>query len=224
MTRREGWFVAGTSAILVVSLWLIETLLPDLLGIPPRWAWLVVGLAAFAGLMALAARGLRLLRQRTPGPSLANPVWRSVRWVRERPRVSVLLAAPSAISGVSTLDALTIRLTVHRGVARTRRPCLVDFDDAVLILTQRRQGQTRVWRLRPVETGGFLSLPIKSGDSDDVVVDFRLMALPLASSQAPDLHQPFALVLDEVRATLRSARPVSGRLPKAHWQNVVLTP
>lgn len=41
MTRREGWLVALPTAVVAVSWWIIETLVPNLIPVPARWAWTV---------------------------------------------------------------------------------------------------------------------------------------------------------------------------------------
>lgn len=224
MTRREGWLVALPTAVVAVSWWVIETLVPNLLPIPARWAWTVVGVSAAAAVLVLAMRAAHSLRRRRPGPWIARPFGRSARWMRERPRLSILLASASATFGISTLDALTVHLTVHRNVARSRRLCVISFEDAVLTLVQRHRRQRRVWRLRPVESGGFLSQPLEAGRSDNILIVFAPVALPLASAHAPDLNRPYSLVLDLVEGTLQGHRPVSGRLPKAKWESADFAP
>jgi hypothetical protein len=210
--------LAGLAGVSVVALWVIETLLPGLLPIPTQWAWAIVALAAALLAAALGLQALHRLRLRVPGPWISRPPWASRRWLRQRPRVSLLVAAANAAFGVSTLDRLRIHLTIHRSVDRTPRPCRILFDDAVLTLIQIRRGEVLRLRLGPDETGGFLGLPMDAGRSDSVVIEFSLIAAPVPVAQAPDLRQPYRLELDGVRAIVASRHPVAGRLPKAVFQ------
>ncbi|MBX9615932.1 MAG: hypothetical protein K2X25_10085 [Caulobacteraceae bacterium] len=217
MKRRVNW-LAGLPSVATVGWWIIDKLAPDLLPAVPRpLALAAVALAVVMIIAALTLQGLHRLRSRAPGPWLAQPVWRSLRWVRERPVVLILSAAANAEFGASTLEALTIRLTLHRGALRASRPALLRFDAARLTLIQHHRSERRTWLLRPAETGDFLSLPMVPGVADAVVIDFTLIALPLVASHAPDLHKPWSLELDGVRATIAGRRPITGSLPKAAW-------
>ena len=217
MMRRGDLIAAVPAAALTLAFWVIETLVPNLIPIPVRWGWIAVGAAATVAATMLVLRFLQRVVRLHPGPWIPHPFWRSRRWVRERPRVSILLASASANFGISTLDSLMVSLTVHRDASRSRRPCEILFDDAVLTLVQRHRGELRAWRLRPIESGGFLALPMASGQSDHALVVFALVALPLASAHAPDLNEPYSLALDRVAGKLLGARPILGRLPNARW-------
>lgn len=213
--KRQG-LVAWLPSLTAGAWFAIDKLLPDLLPPVPRpWAWAIVALSVLVAALALGVQALLRVRARVPGPWTARPIWSTLRWLRERPRVSILTAAASAEFGVSTLDQLRIRLTIHRSVERATASCRIDFEQAILTLIQDdRQGQRRL-RLVPVEAGGFLALPLASRRSDSVVIDFVPTTLPLPSARAPDLHKPFALELRSVHAEIQTRRPMSGRLPIA---------
>lgn len=218
MTRRGALIAALPTTALALALWVIETLVPNLIPIPARWGWIAVIVAAVAATVVLFIRGVLSVARRHPGPWIARPFWRSGRWLRERPQVSILLASAKATFGISTLDTLTVSLTVHRSAARGRRPGVILFEDAVLTLAQQYRGELRTWRLRPDECDGFLAVPLPAGHSDQALIVFTLIALPLASSHAPDLNRSYSLTLDRVTGELQGGRPVSGRLPKAKWE------
>ena len=220
MKPAKDWWIAAPALVLAFALWGIETLLPDLLHVPDLWAWRLVIACALAAAAAATVKTITRLRERHPGPWLARPTWRSGRWLRERPRLSIVAAAAEARFDISTLEALTVHLTVWRSAAPTRRPCTISFDDAVLVLTQ----GDRTWRLRPVDSGGFLSEPVPPGRSDAVMVVFAAIRVPLASSQAPDLNRAYTLRLRDDEVILQGRRPVRGLAPSAEWSSLPLDP
>lgn len=209
----------GASAVLAVAWWVIDKVGSDLAPTLPRTtAYMVLGGAAAVWIAFRAGRVWGELRRRSPGPWLADPVWRSLTWLRRRPVLSVIMAAPQVEFDGPSVVGCRLLVTVSRNAARAKADVVVDFDEALVTLSQKIDGKGRRWRLAPVETGGFLARSMPAGRSNAVQLAFAVTRLPLASRDAPDFTRPYQFVLSGVRAVLSPPGAMQGRLPDLIWR------
>lgn len=210
--------VLAPAALLAGSWFVLDHLLPDLLPKPPQIVSLwIVGLAGLVATTASVGWGWTLLNEYLPRPWWPKPFWRVTTWLRRRPTLSVITAVPKVGFGNTTMDSCRVSLTLRRNLARLAAVSTVEFDEAVLILSQTIGRKTRRFAFAPCDAGGFLALPVAAGASDAVLVEFVGIAFPKPMSEAPDFTLDYHLELRGVRVRVQGKAPIAAELAPASW-------
>jgi hypothetical protein len=226
VAMRDGWSMkrvaaklAAPSGLLGLVWFVVDHFLPDLLlpKVPESIKWAIAGVALAFGAGVGFWIGVEALLRRCPPPWACSPIWRLGDWLRQRPRLSILVAPVQAIQGLIVLEGAKASLTLQRNASRTRRPTRILLDGARLVLTQRRPDQTITWVFVVEEAGGFLAMPVKAGSDDNVIATFRATGFPKPMSQLVDFARPFELILTGAEAIIGEDRPLRGGLPAARW-------
>jgi hypothetical protein len=211
--------LAAPSGLLGLAWFVVDHFLPDLLlpKVPEPIKWAIAGVALAFGAGVGFWLGVQMLLRRCPLPWACSPIWRLGDWLRQRPRLSILVAPVEAIQGLIVLEGAKASLTLQRSASRTRLPTRILLDTARLTLTQKRGDQTITWVFVTEETGGFLAMPVKAGSNDNVIVVFRGTGFPKPQSELVDFARPFDLVLTGGEGVVGERRPLRGGLPAARW-------
>lgn len=211
--------LAAPSGLLGLAWFVVDHFLPDLLlpKVPEPIKWAIAGAALAFGACVGLWIGVQELLGRCPLPWACSPIWRLGDWLRQRPRLSILVAPVETIQGLTVLEDAKASLTLRRDASRTRQPTRILLDAARLTLTQKRADQTITWVFATEEAGGFLAMPVKSGSDDNVIAVFRATGFPKPQSQLIDFARPFELVLTDAQAIIGERRSLRGGLPAARW-------
>ncbi|MBL8552259.1 MAG: hypothetical protein JNJ73_19880 [Hyphomonadaceae bacterium] len=182
-----------------------------------RQALLVTG---GVGLMAslLFETGKWLLRH-LPLPWFPNRWWRMLSWVKERPRLRLLVMNPPGVtqSPSGLIEGCSIGLTLQEDTTHARVNVTIRYDAAVLILRQQRNGERLKFIFRPVDAGGFLSEP-QNPSSRNVIVTFVWTGGPQKSDHAPNFSADYEFRVTGIRGILQKSKALSGELPALAWR------
>ncbi len=134
-------------------------------------------------------------------------------WWTHRPRLTAI--GKLEINNVNDNGIVTessAKLTLHISFPNVTQQVSGSYEQAFLVLTQKRNGKQTKFIYRPREAGGFTSLKHSSSDPWNHVVEFVLVNAPAIITDAPDINAPYEWKLVKVKAIFWMVPPVSGFL------------
>jgi len=131
------------------------------------------------------------------------------------------LNMPITVQAESGLvDSCRLAPTIWEDTIATGVKSAILYENATLVMRQKRLGASRSFVFRPTEAGGFLSQQ-HAPEQRAVIVEFRWTAAPQWPDDAPDFNSDFDLALKGVTANIQTKPPLSGSLPTLKWRHPV---
>lgn len=182
-------------------------------------------LVVFGGIaiaIGVIVEGRHLIYRLLPPPWLPDQFWRAPHWLKRRPRHSIMfMNMPTTVQTESGLiDSCRLAPTIWEDTIATGVRAAILYENATLVMRQKRHGAWRSFVFRPTEVGGFLSQQ-HAPEQRAVIVEFNWTAAPQWADDAPDFNSDYDLTLKGVTAKIQTDPPLSGSLPTLKWRHPV---